>query len=84
MEGVIAIAYRLTDDHIDPKGSLKMRNALAEEVLNTDMLNNMKVNGYKALKQNFAITRYTYHSHYELQQFSCRKRESKCTCIVRW
>lgn len=47
-EGVVAIT-KLTQDHIYPKGSLKMRNRLAEEVLNRELLNSMKVNLYKTL-----------------------------------
>lgn len=36
-------AYKLTDEHINPKGPLKMRNALAEEVLDRDTLAAMRV-----------------------------------------
>lgn len=38
------VHHRLTDDHLHPDQSAKMRNKLAEEVLNEDMLYLMKVN----------------------------------------
>lgn len=39
----ISISTKLTNEHLYPNDRLKMRNHLAEEVLNTDMLNNFKV-----------------------------------------
>ena len=42
-EKTISIARKLTQDHIQPNGQLKMRNALAEQVLDKDLLNAMLV-----------------------------------------
>jgi hypothetical protein len=39
----IRIHYKLTETHIKPDKAEKMRNSLANEVLNKDMLNLMKV-----------------------------------------
>ena len=36
--------YRLTDTHLNPDQAEKMRNKLANEVLNKDMLHLMEVN----------------------------------------
>ena len=43
MSSAISIAHKLTDEHMYPDGQLKMRNGLAEEVLDRNFLNAVKV-----------------------------------------
>lgn len=46
---VISMAHRITHEHIQPKGQLKMRNGLAEDVLDRNFLNSMLVRKQKAM-----------------------------------
>ena len=50
------IHYKLTDIHLNPDKAEKMRNHLATEVLNKDMLHLMQVFPLKRLKKNHLCT----------------------------
>lgn len=54
-----SIHYRVTDNHIFPNNSEKMRNHLAEDMLNGDMLHLMKcyqVMSYYSLSVQYALS----------------------------
>ena len=57
----ISIAHQLTNDHLHLTTSLKMRNHLAEQVLNSDILAAFKVG--RLLPRECMTYRYKYDSY---------------------
>ena len=53
---VISMAHKITQEHIEPKGQLKMRNGLAEDVLDKNFLNAMLVS-------ELEMKTITFHDH---------------------
>lgn len=52
----ISICKKLTNEHMYPNDRLKMRNHLAEEVLDEEMLQNFKVNIYYYTTKCYQLT----------------------------